>query len=65
MTEVHGNRTTAEYAGKTAVAGQSGAESGALLVESDSIGPDLQMIIERWPELAAAVKADILAKVDD
>ena len=56
-------RTPAENAGKTAILVQSGAKSGALSAEVGSIDPDLEAIVECWPNLSNAVKASILAMV--
>ena len=44
---------------------QSGcaAPGAAVGAENAPIDPDLQSIIERWPELPDAVKADIVAMV--
>ena len=63
MAEVHGNRTTAENAGKTAIVPQSGAKSGALSAENGSIDPDLEAIVKCWPNLPDPVKANIMAMV--
>ena len=62
------NRNNAENAAKTQVLPESGAESGALgareeggrlLVTSKNAG--LLAVIEAWPTLPEAVKANILA----
>ena len=39
---------------------QSGAESGALAARDVPIGPSLAAVIEAWPKLHEAIKADIL-----
>ena len=41
-----------------------GARGGAVGSKSASIDPDLQAIIDAWPSLPDAVKADILAMVN-
>ena len=41
----------------------SAAPGAAVDAQNTSIDPDLQAIIERWPELSEAVKAGILAMV--
>ena len=42
---------------------QSGAESGALGAQNAPFDPDLATVVEAWPGLPAAIKADILAMV--
>ena len=56
-------RTPAENAGKTASQGKSGTEYGALGAHSALIDADLRSIIEAWPDLDAATRADILVAV--
>ena len=63
MAEVRGNRRIDRNTGKTVVADQSGAESGAFGAESAPIDSDLQAIIGRWPDLPQRVKASIAAMV--
>ena len=63
MAEVHGNRTTAENAGETAIDTESGAESGALLIGLTENDADLQAVIAAWPGLSETVKARIVAMV--
>jgi hypothetical protein len=41
----------------------SGAESGAVSPISGPIDPDLQRVIDAWPNLPEAVKAGIVAMV--
>jgi len=49
--------------GKTGVSAKGGAKSGAVGAPSVPIDPDLQAVIEAWPQLPASVKTDILARV--
>ena len=49
---------------KTRIPESSGAESGAVGGEIVPIDPDLQRIIEAWPRLTDAARADILAMVN-
>jgi len=42
---------------------EGGAESGAVSPISGPIDPDLQRVIDAWPNLPEAVKAGILAMV--
>ena len=42
---------------------QIAAKSGAFRAANALVDPDLQAIIERWPELPEVVKAGILAMV--
>lgn len=65
MAEVHGNRTNAGITGKTVVDFQSGAESGALEADLSSIDPELQAIIDAWPDLSDVTRAGILAMLDE
>jgi len=60
---VHGNRISAESIGETAIESQSGAKSGALLIDSAESDADLRAIIEAWPRLSDDVKGGILAMV--
>lgn len=61
MAEVHGNRINAGNAGKTTVDVESGAESGALDEGLSPFGPDLQAIIDAWPNVPADTRRDVLA----
>ena len=63
MAEVHGNRTNAENAGNIAIPDQSGAESGSVGAPNAPLDPNLELVIDRWPALSEAVKADIVALV--
>ena len=63
MEGVHGNRTNAGNAEKTAVDSQSGAQSGALDADLSPVDSDLQAVIDAWPNLPDDVKASILAMV--
>ena len=49
--------------GKTGVAAESGAESGALYAREAQNDPPLRAIIDAWPGLPEAIKAGILAMV--
>ena len=49
--------------GNSGVGDQSGAECGALGVQSAPIDPDLRAVIEHWPALPEAIKAGILAMI--
>ena len=57
------SRTSAGNAGETGVAVESGAECGALGADLPAIDPDLQAIIDAWPALSKAVKADIMVMI--
>lgn len=63
MAEVHGNRTIAENSGKMATVAESGAKSGALPPDSNGIDPDLQAVIDAWPQISPAMKMDILTLI--
>ena len=47
----------------SALSEMGAAESGAIVAENAPVDPDLQAIIERWPDLPEAMKADIVAMV--
>jgi len=49
--------------GKTQIPGTGGAESGAVGSKNAPIDPELQAVIDRWPDLPDALKAGILAMV--
>ena len=58
------NQTTdSENPEENALSRDSAAPGAAVDAQNTSIDPDLQAIIERWPELPDAVKAGILAMV--
>ncbi len=61
-------RTGLEQTGKTlgnsGNSERSGADSGADPVNSLQIDPDLQRLIDSWPNLPEAVKAGIAAMVN-
>ena len=63
ITEVHGNRIVAQNAENNAISNPSGAESSALGSKSVQIDSVVLDIVEVWPELPEAIKADILAMV--
>jgi len=48
---------------KTAISTSGGAKSGAPDAPNAPHDPDLVLVVERWPELPAPVKAGILAMV--
>ena len=52
-----------ENTGKNAHSQEGVAPATAAGAEKLEIEPDLQSIIELWPELSEAVKADVLALV--
>ena len=56
-------RTVAEKAGEVSQFHSGGAESGAVGAETVPVDPDLQAVIERWPDLPDVVKVDIVAMV--
>lgn len=49
--------------GKTGVAGQGGAESGALGASDAAFGREMSEIIEAWPKLTADVREQIASIV--
>ena len=49
---------------KTVVSHSGGAESGAVVDEIEPIEPDLQLIIEAWPQLPDDLRKAILAIVE-
>jgi hypothetical protein len=54
---------SAKSPGNTQGSAESGAESGALCIRGLSFGPDLASVINAWPSLPDAIRADILAIV--
>jgi hypothetical protein len=58
---VHGLELTQKTSENSALSKTGAAESGAIVPENAPIDPDLQAIIERWPDLPPAVKASIAA----
>lgn len=52
-----------DSSGNTAIADQSGAESGALGALDGPFDADLATVIEAWPGLPDAIKAGILAMI--
>ena len=48
---------------KTALSEQGGAESGAVGARTDPIDPDLKLLIEVWPTLSEASKAEVITRV--
>ena len=56
-------RVSAEIPEKKAHSRGSAAPGAAVGAENTPIDADLQVIIQRWPELSEAVKAGILAMV--
>ena len=57
--EVHGKRTNAENTAKSVVSILRGAESDARVTQERLIDPELQAIIDAWPTLSEATKAEI------
>ena len=55
--------TCQETPGKTHVSEGPGADAGAVETKNAHDDPDLQAIIDGWPDLSGAVKAGILAMV--
>ena len=58
-----GNRTTFDFIGKMVDSQQGGAESGAVGAQNSPIDPDLELIIEVWPTLSDASKAELITIV--
>jgi len=48
---------------KSAISENGGAESGAFSVESSSLEPNLQQIIDAWPTLPEAFRGAIMAMI--
>ena len=46
--------------GETAVSPQGGAQCGAVDAENSPLDPQLQLLIERWPNLSKAVQQQIV-----
>jgi len=65
MTQVaeEGFEQGAETTGEMALSETGGAKSDAIGARSDLCDAELRTIIERWPDLADAIKAGILAMV--
>ena len=61
--EVHGNRTSDENTGKTAVVAESGAESGALCPGFPEMDAGLATVIDAWPSLPNDVRTTIVTLV--
>lgn len=53
----------AKTPGKIGVSNSGGAECGAVADQIDPIDPELQLIIDAWPDLPVAVRAGITAMV--
>lgn len=49
--------------GKTNIPGLGGATGGAIVDAMEPFDPDLAVVIEQWPGLSEAVKAQIVALV--
>jgi len=49
--------------GKTWVSDQSGAECGAVVARKADSDPGLAAVVEAWPKLPEAIRADILAMI--
>jgi len=49
---------------KTGILRSGGAESSAVDITSRLDQPELQLVIEAWPTLPAAVKSDIVALIE-
>ena len=60
LLETKGIEQSALKGSKTAISKKGGAKCGALQSKND---PDLQLIIDRWPELPGHIKAAIKALV--
>jgi hypothetical protein len=56
-------RTPLENAGETGVPQESGAESGAPFDDSAPVYPDLAFVVNAWPTLPEAVRAAVVALV--
>ncbi len=60
---VTGLEQTAKTPGKSHLVHQSAAESGAVEAANGKCDPNLQLIVDRWPQLPDAIKAGIIAMV--
>ena len=60
---IRSQSATPENPEENALSRDSAAPGAAVGAQNTSIDPDLQAIIERWPELPDTVKAGILAMV--
>ncbi len=58
-----GSEHPQETSGKTGVAPEGGANSGALGAQSASIDADLQVVIQRWPKLPEGVRRQVIELV--
>jgi hypothetical protein len=58
-----GFEPTQDSSGKSTIAEQFGAESGAVDARNGPIDPDLAAVVEAWAGLPTAIKAGILAMV--
>ena len=50
--------------GNNAIQGQGGAECGALGAQLAEIPHDLQVVVDAWPTLPEAVRANVVAIVE-
>ena len=55
--------TTRKYPGKPAHSDNCAAAGAAVETVAATLAPDLQSVIEQWPDLPPAVKAGIVAMV--
>ena len=55
--------STPENPEENARFGKSAAQGAAVAVQNASMDPQLQAIIERWPDLSEPVKAGIVAMI--
>ena len=58
-------RTNAETKGKTDSHAESGAESGAVGAANTPTDPELQLLIDQWPNLLPSVRSAILDLLAD
>ena len=56
-------RVNPEITEENTLSREGAARGAAVGAENAHIAPDLQSVIERWPELSEAVKASIVAMV--
>ena len=57
------SNTSRKPGGKQEIAQTDGAKCGAPGAQTPPIAPDLQLIIEAWPTLSDAERAEVLANV--
>ena len=53
-----------QTAGNSSACAQGGAKSGALLAETHSLDPQLQLLIERWQALSPEIQQQIMLVIE-